>query len=206
MTLTNLRTAPLHLVRQKDGIAIDLSPIQGFWTLEQYLKLTDSTSLLVEYTDGVIEVLPMPTDQHQVILLFLYELLRAFLPLKQGKILVAPLRLHIRDGKQREPDLLLVLDANDPRRQNRYWLGADLVVEVVSEDDPERDTVDKVIDYAEAGIPEYWIVNPIEQTITVLQLSDTNYRTHGIFGRGTYATSVLLDGFTIGVDAVLDAR
>jgi hypothetical protein len=35
-----------------------------------------------------------------------------------------------------------VRDANDPRRQNQYWLGADLVVEIVSPDDPERDTVD----------------------------------------------------------------
>ncbi len=55
----------------------------------------------------------------------------------------------------------MLCDANDPRRQNRFWLGADLVVEAVSEDDPERDTVDKVADYAEAKIPEYWIINLI---------------------------------------------
>jgi Uma2 family endonuclease len=206
MTITELRAAQLDLVRRKDGVAIDLTILQGSWTLEQYLKLTDSTSSLVEFTDGVIEVLPMPTDKHQVIMLFFYELFRAYLPLRDGKILVAPLRLHVREGKQREPDLLLVCDANDPRRQNRYWLGADLVLEVVSNDDPERDTVDKVIDYAEAGIPEYWIVNPFDETITVLQLSATSYRTHGVFRRGTNATSVLLNGFSVSVDATMDAR
>lgn len=64
-------------------------------------------------------------------------------------------------------------DARDPRRQNRFWLGADLVVEVVSEDDPERDTKVKRADYASAGIPEYWIVNPLDNTITVLVLEGT---------------------------------
>ncbi len=75
-------------------------------------------------------------------------------------MLFAPLRLRIREGQFREPDLLLVLDADDSRRQNRYWLGADLVVEVVSPDDPERDTRVKRAEYAEAQIPEYWIAIP----------------------------------------------
>jgi Uma2 family endonuclease len=206
MTLTDRQMQALELVHHKARVTLDLTPLQGSWTLEQYLRLTDSTSLLVEFTDGAIEVLPMPTDMHQVILLLLYELLRAFPPLQAGKILVAPLRLAIRESKQREPDLLLVLDANDPRRQNRYWLGADLVAEVVSEDDPERDTVDKVVDYAEANIPEYWIVNPIDQTITVLVLTDDAYQTHGVFERGSQATSVLLAGFQVSVTEVMDAR
>jgi Uma2 family endonuclease len=206
MTITELRAAHLDLVRRKDGVAIDLTVLQGSWTLEQYLKLTDSTPSLVEFTDGVIEVLPMPTDKHQSILVFLFLALRMHIHPLGGTVLFAALRLQIRPEKFREPDLILLQNANDPRRQNRYWLGADLVVEVVSNDDPERDTVDKVIDYAEAGIPEYWIVNPLDETITVLQFSDTSYRTHGVFRRGTNATSVLLNGFSVSVDATMDAR
>src|SRR4029078_10019427 len=102
--------------------------------------------------------------------------------------------------KFREPDLLLMLDANHPRNQNAYWLGADLVVEIVSPDDPERDTKVKRVDYAAAGIPEYWIVNPEDETITVLTLGDDSYREHGVFGRGSAATSVLLQGFVVDVD------
>ena len=196
----------LKLVREVDGLEVDLLPLQGLWTEEQYLKLTDQTHHLIEFTDGMIEVLPMPTDHHQVILLFLYDLFKVFLQPMGGKVLVAPLRLQIREGKQREPDILLVRDANDPRRQDRFWRGADLVVEVVSPDDPERDTKVKRIDYAEAGIPEYWIVNPVDTTITVLQLAGAAYREHGVFRRGETAASVVLDGFTVSVDAVFDAR
>jgi Uma2 family endonuclease len=131
--------------------------------------------------------------------------LLAFVQPRGGKVLYAPLRLRIREGQFREPDLLLVLDANDPRRHNRYWLGADLVVEVVSPDDPERDTRVKRVEYAEAQIPEYWIVNPMDETVTVLTLVDEAYVEHGVFRRGDQASSLLLDGFALSVDEVFDA-
>lgn len=148
----------------------------------------------------------MPTQEHQLILAFLYRTFFAFLQPRGGIVLFAALRLQIRPEKFREPDLLLLRRADDPRAQNRYWLGADLVVEIVSADDPERDTVEKVADYAEAGIPEYWIVNPLAETVTVLVLEDAAYTEHGVFRRGDHASSRLLDGFTVSVDAVFDVR
>jgi len=203
---TMLDTAELKLVRIRDGLEIDLDVLQGMWTEEQYLKLTNSTNHLIEFTDGYIEVLPMPTDKHQTMLMFLYELFVAVLRPLGGKVLVAPLRVHINQHKYREPDLLLVLDAADPRRQNRFWLGADLVVEIVSPDHPDRDLIEKRRDYAAAGIPEYWIVNPLTDTVTVLTLDGDRYAEHGVFARGTTATSVLLPNFAVDVDAVFDAE
>jgi Uma2 family endonuclease len=114
--------------------------------------------------------------------------------------------VRVAPGRFREPNLVLLLDVNDPRNQNAFWLGADLVVEIVSPDDVERDTVIKRVDYANAGIPEYWSVNPTEQTITVLQLEGGTYTVHGVFGRGETATSILLTGFAVSVEAVCDAE
>jgi Uma2 family endonuclease len=203
---TDTQTGTLRIVRAIDGLDLTLEPLQGSWTEEQYLKLTNQTNHLIEFTDGVIEVLPMPTRDHQVILAFLYELLLLWLRPQGGKVLFAPLRVHVRPGKFREPDVLVLQNAQDPRNQNAYWLGADLVIEIVSPDDPERDTVEKVADYAEAGIPEYWIVNPLNETITVLMLAGTMYTEHGVFQRGDHATSKLLNGFSVNVDAVFDAK
>lgn len=199
-------TSTVHATQQQvDNLILEVLPAQGQWSEVAYLWLTDHAKRLIEFTDGYIEVLPMPTDQHQTIVLFLYELLVAFLRPLGGKVLVAPLRLKIRDRIFREPDLLLVRDAGDPRRQNRFWLGADLVVEIVSADQPERDLVEKRSDYAEARIPEYWIVDPRDETISVLRLESTAYVEHGVFGRGKQATSSLLDGLTVNVNAVFDA-
>jgi len=171
--------------------------LQGNWSVEQYLRLTDQTNRLIEFTDGRIEVLPMPTENHQAIVEWLFFALRTFVGRIGGKARFAPLRLLVRDGKFRESDIMLLRDAHDPRRQNSYWLGADLVVEVVSEDNPERDITVKRAEYAEAHIPEYWIVNPLNETITVLELRADTYVEHGVFARGERATSKLLEGFGV---------
>ena len=190
---------------QLNSLVQEVLPRQGQWDQDAYLWLTDHTSRLIELTDGNIEVLPMPTDEHQSILAHLYQVFFAFLRASGGKVLFAPLRLRIRQGKFREPDLLLVRNAGDTRRQNRFWLGADLVVEIVSPDQPERDLVGKRSDYAEAHISEYWIVDPRTETVTVLQLAGSAYVEHGVFSRGTRASSVVLDGLTVDVGAVFDA-
>ena len=198
-----------------DGAVIAGSDaLQGTWTMEQYLRLTDRTNRLFEFTDGQLELLPMPTDKHQVIIALLYRMLFPFMERMGGIVLFAALRLRIRDGKFREPDLMLLLDASDPRRENRYWTGADLVIEVVSEDDPERDTIVKRADYAEyaeGGIPEYWIVNPIDETVTVLRLArkgekHAKYVEHGVFRGGEAAISALLPNFSLQVDTIFDAH
>lgn len=199
---TNLRMS----WEEGNELVLSLDPLQGHWTEEQYLLLSNQTNRLLEYSDGYIEVLPMPTDKHQVISRLLFFALFAFVQRFGGTVFYAPLRVQVRAGKFREPDLLVLLDENDPRRQNAFWLGADLVVEIVSPDNPERDTEVKPLDYAATGIPEYWIVNPLKSTISVLVLEGDSYVEHGVFHRGEHATSKLLDGFTISVEEVLDAK
>ena len=187
-----------------DDFVLDTLPSQGFWREEDYLWATDATNRLIEYTDGAIEVLPMPTDTHQSILMALYEYFQAYVRPLGGKVLVAPLRVRIDARRYREPDLLLVRSASDPRRQNRFWNGADLALEVVIADKPERDLVQKRRDYAEGSISEYWIVNPLNDTITVLRLDGETYVKHGVYGRGSQAHSALLTDFAVDVSATFD--
>lgn len=185
-----------------------LFPPQGYWTEGEYLRLTDSTNWLVELTDGYIEVLAMPTEMHQLILLHLIDVMRSFVrPRKAGMVLMAPLRVRIRSGKFREPDLVFMRAANAHRRAKKYWESADLVMEIVSPE-PEserRDYDEKKLDYAEGGIPEYWIIDPQQEKITVLTLEGGSYGVHGEFKPGEEASSVLLDGFAIDVQSVFEA-
>jgi Uma2 family endonuclease len=157
---TDARAAALDLA--------EMLPAPGSWSAEDYLWLSGRTKQLVELADGWLEVVPMPTERHQRILLALYRVLHAYLDPLGGIVLVAPLRLRLADRRFREPDLLLLRDASDRRRGERFWTGADLVVEVLSPDDPDRDLVVKRAEYAAAGIGEYWIVDPEQDTVTVL--------------------------------------
>jgi Uma2 family endonuclease len=184
---------------------MEVLPSQGAWSEEAYLALTAHSNRLIEFTDGFLEFLPMPTDKHQAISAFLFLAFRTFFETRGGKVRYAPLRMRARRGKVREPDLLLLLSATDPRRNNKLWEGADLVLEIVSEDNPERDLIDKRGDYAEAHIPEYWIVNPLTETITVLRLAGDTYEEAGVYRRGQSATSVLRPEFSVDVAATLDA-
>jgi Uma2 family endonuclease len=183
----------------------EVLPPQGAWSEEQYLALTDHTNRLIEFTDGYLEPLPMPTDRHQCILAYLYEVFAGFIRPRGGKVHFAPLRLRVRPRKFREPDLLLLLSTTDPRRQDRFWSGADLAVKVVSPDKPHRDLVDKRGDYAEAGVPEYWIVNPEDETVMVLRLHGSAYVDLGTYRHSDHAPSALLSGFSVEVNAVFDA-
>ena len=183
----------------------EVLPRQGAWNEDAYLRLTDRSNRLIEFTGGRIEELPPPTSTHQAVLLFLYDRFRAYLKPRGGIVMVAALRMRVRAGTFREPDLLLLRHRTDPRYQDRYWLGADLVVEVVSPDNPDRDLVEKRADYATAGIPEYWIADPRHKTITVLTLHAGAYLEHGVYGRGAAASSPLLPGFTADVTAVFNA-
>lgn len=183
----------------------ELLPRQGCWSDDAYLWLTDHSGRLVEFTDGYMEELPAPTDTHQAILAFLSDLFRAWLGPCGGVVRFSALRMRIRAGKFREPDLSLLRDRSDPRRQDRYWLGADLVVEVVSPGNPDRDLIDKRADYAEAGVQEYWIVDPCDETITTLTLDSGTYMERGVFRRGAAAESALLEGFSVDVAGTFDA-
>jgi hypothetical protein len=97
------------------------------------------------------------------------------------------------------------LSHSDPRGQDRFWDGADLALEAVSEDKPERDLVDKQGDYAEARVPKYRIVNPRTETSTVLRLSGDVYEEAGTYRRGQWAASVERPEFSVVVDDVFDA-
>src|SRR5262245_53249801 len=116
----NPHTLEMTLRVRGEDTDIDLGVLQGLWTDEQYIRLTNQTNRLIEFTDGFVEMLPMPTDKHQTITQFVFLALVKFFQHLNAKIQFAPLRLQIRAGKHREPDLLLVCDAHDPRRQNRF--------------------------------------------------------------------------------------
>jgi len=188
--------------REYRRVMLELLPKQGNWSEEEYLWFTDRAERAIEFSDGSVEVLPPPTDSHQGIVLLFARLLFSYLNPRGGVVRFSPLRLRLRDARYHEPDILALLDRDDSRHEDRYWHGADWVLEVVSPDKPERDLIEKRREYAEAGIPEYWIVNPLDETITVLMLDGQTYAEHDTFLRGQRATSALLLGFSVPVDEV----
>ncbi len=176
----------------------ELYPRQGTWSEADYLEL--DSNRLIEFTHGVLEFLPRPKLSHARIARYLSDLLRVCGEMRGlGDVLWAPTSIRLRPGILREPDVLWLR----PERTvtNDVPDGADLVIEIVSGDskDRRRDSSQKHAEYATAGIPEYWIVDPRDETITVLTLpaGAAEYAVHGEFHRGHQATSVMLPEFVV---------
>jgi Uma2 family endonuclease len=182
-------------------------PRQGEWTEERYLDLPKE--IHAELNDGCLEFRSMPNWIHSWLVDYLHDHLKAFVRSRRlGLTGSTPIRVRTIPNKVREPDIayLQAFRLPDPREPSN---GADLVMEIVSEGygDRERDLVEKRREYAQANIPEYWIVDPETETIIVLTLpaGGTEYAVHGEFKPGQTATSKLLDGFTVDVTACFAA-
>lgn len=153
---------------------LQLFPSQGEWQDGDYFSLPGNR--LVELVDGFVDVLPMPSLQHQFLARLIFLALHNVCDSRQaGIVMTAPTRVRVADRHFREPDVLFVSSQNLKRRQAQFWETADLVVEIISPDDPDRDLVDKRRDYAAAGIPEYWIVDPRDESLRVLTLESAEY-------------------------------
>jgi Uma2 family endonuclease len=172
------------------------------WSEREYLAV--ETNNLVEFSNGSIEVLPMPTTSHQLLVAYLWRLLETFVTNSGlGTAAFAALRVRLWPGKIREPDIVFMLARNASQIGEKYWSGADLVMEVVSgrKRDRQRDLITKRGEYARAKISEYWIVDPKAERILVLRLAGERYVVHGEFTKGSAATSHLLPGFSVDVSA-----
>ncbi len=183
-------------------------PSQGAWTKGAYLNLTDGRRG-IEFNAGALEFLPLGTEEHQEILKRLLFLLEAFVAKRDlGVVLFAGIRVETAPDKIREPDLAFMRRENASRRANRYWTGADLVMEVVSGNpgDRDRDYLEKRAEYEAAGVSEYWIVDPAKKRVTVLKLTDGKYAVQSEAENGDTAESALLSGFAVNVADLFETK
>lgn len=129
---------------------------------DEFLAWADD-GIQAEWVDGEVIVFMPPTILHQQIAGFLHNLLSLYIRfLDLGVILPAPCEMRAAPGgPAREPDLLFVAREHLDRLTPQCLAGpADLVVEIVSDSSAARDRADKFYEYQEAGVREYWIIDP----------------------------------------------
>lgn len=129
---------------------------------DEFLAWTGETTH-AEWVDGDVIVFMPPTIRHQFVVAFLTKLLGAFVEfLSLGVVLPAPSEMRVDpDGRAREPDIFFVASENLHRlEENRLAGPADLIVEVISDESVVRDRAEKFYEYQEAGVKEYWLIDP----------------------------------------------
>jgi len=144
-------------------------------TYDEYVAWGEQDGHRGEWVDGEVIVFMTTSDRHQRILNFLVTVLTNYLiRLRAGEIASQQFELRTREGAAREPDIFVLLNAHLDRLEKvRVRGAADLVIEIISPDSVDRDGRVKRAEYASAGVPEYWIIDPREgrEAIEVLMLT-----------------------------------
>jgi len=136
----------------------------GVLTYGDYLRFPDDERW--ELIDGVAHMVAAPNPRHQAVLGRLHLRAGAYLEARPelGRLYFAPLDVVLTEHDVVQPDLVFVADTSIITEKN-VWGTPTWVVEIVS--DPRRDRVLKLRAYARTGVPEYWIVDPVGDTIDV---------------------------------------
>lgn len=176
-------------------------------TFEEFASLNDDGRY--ELVNGRLEELPVPKIQHGIAGVNLVSLVRLYVRQHQpGARCVFELDVPTLPFFGRRPDLAYysardaVEGTNVPNNQSAGR--PTLVIEVLSEDDPGRDLVTKRAEYARAGIPNYWIVDPRHKSMLMLRLRPDGYEVAGEFSGDEIAHCELFPGLEIPLAEVFD--
>ena len=180
-------------------------------TFDEYLTYDDGTDNRYELEDGVLIPMTPASPIHSDIVEIVYDTFKAEvkrlgldLKVKQGDVGV-----RTRFSRSRQPDIAII-QGEDWRRLRQFKKSAILevpallVVEVVSpgEDNENRDYIKKMTEYAEFGIPEYWIIDPLTEQITINFLINGSYQ-NTIFTGQQQIISQLFPELNLTVEQIL---
>jgi Uma2 family endonuclease len=185
-------------------------PAQGEWTYEDYLRLPDDGNRY-EVIRGALYVMPPPVPEHQFSSAELsYQLSKFVRENDLGLVLTAPLEVKLPRGiaSPVQPDVMFFRHGNEPNWEMSAYEGVpDLVGEILSPRTRRLDRTVKLQAYQEAGVPEYWLVDPWDRTVAVHVLgSDLRYTAHCRGGEGDRVWSSILPGFDLAVAGLFPRR
>ena len=173
------------------------------WTYEDYLALPEGGPLRYEVIDVELYMTPAPNIRHQRTIGRLYLVLGSFLAGRSlGEVFISPIDvIFSRTPLQYvEPDLVFVSNARSAIVTAQNIQGApDLIVEVLSPGTERRDRREKHSLYERFGVPEYWVVDPEEDTVAVFRIREGKYPDPLVLGKSGSLTSPFLPGLSIPV-------
>ena len=155
-------------VREESVYYAETGKKQGKYTIEDYYALPDDVR--AELIDGEIYDMSAPQVVHQVLLGSLFNRLSEFIKRKgrQCLPLVAPVdvQLDMDDKTMVQPDILVL--CNRDKLKKRVIYGApDMIIEILSKSTRKKDTFVKLEKYLDAGVREYWVVDPDRKKVVV---------------------------------------
>ena len=171
-------------------------------SVEEFIELPDTFDRRkMELDEGELYIMPRPRTGHQFLqsrtLMYVENFLDEFDDPPAQVLHDVIVALSLESRILLAPDLVIILQSSSAVVTDRMVEGPpDMVMEVLSSD-RRRDLVRKRQLYAEAGVPEYWIFDPRQDTATLLELRDGEYVERAVLTDAEVLTTPLLPGLAI---------
>ncbi len=173
-------------------------------TLEEWADLDEDVE--GELVDGLLEEEEMPTYLHELVVMWLAVMLREWAIKRDGFVTGSEIKIAVGPRRGRKPDVSVFLGAARPKLLDTLVrVAPHLVVEVVSQRprDARRDRIEKLRDYAHAGVRWYWIVDPQLRTLEILSLEHGRRYAHALdASQGRLRKVPGCPGLTLDLDAL----
>lgn len=174
----------------------------GTWSYEDLFSLPDD-GRRYEIVEGELYEMPSPNWAHIAVVMNLILLLGPIVQSLGGRLATAPADVFFEGADPVQPDILAMLPGSRATGSGRGIQGTpDLVIEVLSPSNRGHDLLTKRALYARAGVREYWIVDPMNQTVEVLTLDRDAFHIVQTAAGDDAVISSLLDGAAFPVPAI----
>ena len=185
---------PDESLRQRVRTILDEPAKRLKMSFEEFLEWADEDTL-AEWVNGKVIMSSPASMIHQEISSFLGDILKLFVQNRNmGKVIEAPFQMKL-SNTAREPDLLFVSENHLDRLKKTYLDGpADMAVEIISPESIGRDRGEKFYEYEQAGIPEYWLIDPEKKRAEFYVLnSEGSYDMIKSGSKGKFQSQILPD-------------
>jgi Uma2 family endonuclease len=170
--------------------------VAGTMSFEEFL--TAYEGIRAEWVDGSVLPMSPSSDRHQDIVDFLIALMRYWVEVHRLGIARSSQIVMKIGSVARVPDILFVSSEHRDRLKTNHLEGpADLVVEVVSPESRGRDRGEKYYEYEQAGIREYWLIDPLRERAELYRLDENGAYALVPAGEPPRLRSEVLGGFWI---------
>ncbi len=176
-------------------------------TFEQFRQLP-SDGKRYELVRGGVHVTPAPATRHQAILQNLSgNLWSHVIKNHLGEVWTAPLDVRLGEDTALQPDLIFISNARAGIIQENWIAGApNLIVEVLSPSTAAYDRATKLPVYADAGVPEVWLIDSRANTVEVLKLQGKKHFAEPTHAGDQVLTSNLFPGWQLPLRDLFDFR
>lgn len=175
---------------------------------EEFLEISEKSTLRMELINGEIYLLASPNIGHQEILGRLYQLYTEYFKGKKCRVFMAPfdvrfIKKELKEPDVMQPDVLVACDLeNNVTVKGRYMGTPTLVIEILSDSTRSKDMVDKLNTYMLSGVKEYWVIDTKQESILIYSFDNYEIDRLKNFEKGDIAQSFIFKGLSADVESL----